>query len=455
MKRTILFIIWLLSFFPSLAVETYITFNPASCMSCVSGIYRICKVDKIKSIQIVAKEEYANDTEELNKLYEFNRFPKIRLVFSDSLYNALSAMKYEAELVIRDKQKELYRRNVKQVIVNEQLLAYYAAPQNIDSLCSPFIGRTAGIDIGKHYIVMFGEYLDYNVIDRATGVEKPVKLTEPVVVDLYKLLYKNNFSERYPVIKEMIKETPTYKPTIEDIREWDNENLMILGNIKDYKHNKAGDTVFMLNRPYVMKYKYNTGKITSVYPLDSTMPSGFDLWQFYVADGKYYGQGYDNDNDLFKLLELTCNEKTKTFSMKRDTKMTQPSTYAQRKVSSLEEYNIRIKGNLMCFVYDNKITLLNSGKQVSIPFKDYGASKWNAYEIRDLHEDNEYYYVLYVHDKEFHIMRLRKDNMMVDDVVVGNVSSIDTTKLKLFQAGDKIIYHPKGKECLLIKQVEF
>ena len=436
-------------------VETYITLNPANCLNCVSGIYRICKENKISTVQIVIQKEHQNNVSELNKLYEFNKFNKLKLVFSDSLYDKLSKQKYESEFIIIDNNKEIFRQNIKHIVVNDELLAFYSKPVPVDSFCTNYTTKLAGFTVDNPYLIFIGKYYDYSVVDLISRKEKLIALGEDTKLDLYKHLYKDNFEEKYPKIEEMIAETPTYKTKITNIMQWDKEHLMLEGNIKDYEYNEAGDTIFMINRPSVIKYAYKVDKVAGIYTPDQTIPDDFDPWFYYVSDGRFYVQGMNKNNKGFQLLELACNEKTKTLSFKKDTKIERPKHFAERRVSGLEVNTIMIRGNMLCFLRDNKITLLNSGKEIEIPFEHYATAKWNEYEIEDMYEDIQNYYILYVYNSSFHVMRINKNNKPYYDIEVGDLATIEETKIKFYNSGNKLIYQPIKSDCFYIKDVGF
>lgn len=94
--------------------QLYITFNPLNCVNCSMGLYALLREPEIPIMTIVFKEEDQENEEEWEETFEFSRFPKIQLIYEDSLFYALSKDDFESEIIIRNHaQEELYRALLK------------------------------------------------------------------------------------------------------------------------------------------------------------------------------------------------------------------------------------------------------------------------------------------------------------------------------------------------------
>lgn len=462
MKQIFLVCSLLLFYYSSKAINTYVTFNPLNCINCSSGLYALCNENVIPHIKLVLKEQYKEDINDINEKYSLDKFDKLSIIYSDSMFEMLSNQELDGELIITNNVgKELLRQNLKQIDL-PGVRSYYIDDNAVqaDSYCFAASNKKLGaFRVQGGFITMMDMYSRFTIASLDDTEEKLIKWNDSLKPKLYQALYKDSFRIKYPVINEIITETPTYKPTISDVRVWDNSTAMVLFSVKDYT--KEEDSKISLSTATVItKYSFKTNAYLDNYFFDNSIPSTFFLWDFFIENGRYFAQGlyYPNGidkNEEYCLLELKCNEKTHSFSLKAMTPVKQPVNYRERKVSGLEEYNTVVKNNLLAFVYDNKITRLDNMKRVQIPFADFDNKPWNAYQVKDLYEDAGNYYVLYLTNNEHHILRFSKTGKDKKDIFVNNTSDIDGRHMRFYNSGDRVIYKPLDKDCLLIKNIAY
>lgn len=446
-----------LSYHVSAAINIYIPFDPKNCINCSAGLYSLCREPFVQQLTLILKEEYRADEHDLNETYEFNKFPKIKIVYSDSLYRAWGRTDNAIELVItEDGNKEIYRSDLRRL--DMQRVRTICAMQKVAEdtvLCYSSFGRKMlGFNVAYPYIFSLGMHAS-SVVNINRQTELPVKITDSLLIALYKSLYKQQFDKKYPFVSNMIERTPVYKPQVSGQGKWDDNSLFVLCSVKDfrYKHGSGdADTMKVVSIPVIARF-YPSSGVWDIYNMDKSLPGDFNIWDVYIEAGKFYVQGVYND-DRYGIYELTCNVSGKTFSVKKKLPIVQPSDYKKRGVSPLEEYNTFVKGDLLAFIYDDKITRLDNENQVKIPFGRKVSDSWNAYEIRDLQEDDQYYYVLYIQGGNHHALRFSKDGKAKRDIIVGSISSIPSTKIKFYMNGNTLLYKPNGNDdCLHIRTI--
>ncbi|MBS1771826.1 MAG: hypothetical protein JST82_03125 [Bacteroidetes bacterium] len=98
------------------ANELFITMSPLNCITCSSGVYDLARENSINIISIVLESKYKEDSTEIEEMYSLSKFPKIKVVFSDSLYKHFSHDNNNPELIIADARKaEIYRSSLKSI----------------------------------------------------------------------------------------------------------------------------------------------------------------------------------------------------------------------------------------------------------------------------------------------------------------------------------------------------
>jgi hypothetical protein len=233
---------------------------------------------------------------------------------------------------------------------------------------------------------------------------------------------------------------------------WDDNNLMVIFNLKDYGIN--GKDTFLFSNNVITKFDLETQNFMP-YHIDNNVTKNFSLWDCHIINNRYYFEGLHKLDYLPALLEMKCDEATKTFSLIRDIPIKRPEKYKALQVPGYYEDNTVIRGGLCAFIFDNKLLRLDDGKQVAIPFDEPDRKVYNKYEIRDLQQDTANYYVLYAQDSLIHALRFSKKGKEKKDVVIQTVSKFNYWQMCFFSARNRVIYKPKDKSCLLVKEIEW
>lgn len=112
--KKVLLLAMILCYLNAPAQQLYITLNPLNCVNCSIGLYALLKEPGIPDICVTLKESCRENAADLEETFEFSRFPKIRLFYSDSLYQALSRESFESEIIISDDtHRETFRAMLK------------------------------------------------------------------------------------------------------------------------------------------------------------------------------------------------------------------------------------------------------------------------------------------------------------------------------------------------------
>lgn len=447
---------FLLSFVNAKANEIFITLNPLSCLACTAGIYELNKNKGINKINIVMESVYQIDSIDINEVYELKRHPKLVVHYSDTLYKKLSS-KDDAEIIIRNtNDEEVYRGLLKRLdLVAINRFFNHNSVIAIDTLRSTHINKNVNtIYVYDNYIIIDNIFNKWAVIDKLGKKNISFTIDEPVKQELYKCLYRSLYNVKYPVVNSMILETPSFKPAITEIREWDKNTLLVNISLKDYKKGNGNDTIIS-SENIIGKYSINEKRFVSFYKIDEGLTESFSLWNIYIDKQKYYAQGTCGADDHFCFLALTCDEKEKKIFLRRKIIFERPSRYRTLSVSSLEENNICVNKNLLAFVFDNELMDIETGSKVRMPIA-YNDKKYNGFEIRDIFEDTSYYYIVGLEEQNISTaIRFSKTGNKVDKVEIGQASEVNKYCVRFYGSGDKIIYKPQKNDCLVIAEIKY
>jgi hypothetical protein len=447
---------FLLSFVNAKANEIFITLNPLSCLACTAGIYELNKNKGINKINIVMESVYQIDSIDINEVYELKRYPKLVVHYSDTLYKKLSS-KDDAEIIIRNtNDEEVYRGLLKRLdLIAINSFFNHKSVVSIDTIRSTYINKNVNtIYMFDDYIVIDNIFNKWAVMDKQGKKNISFTIDETVKQELYKCLYRSMYNIKYPVVNAMILETPSFKPTIAEIKEWDQKTLLVNVTLKDYKKGNGNDTIIS-SENIIGKYNIHEKRFVSFYKIDEGLTESFNLWNIYINNQKYYAQGTCGADDRFCFLALTCDEKEKKIFLKRKIIFERPARYKTASVSSLEENNICINKNLLAFAFDNELIDIETSSRVHIPIA-YKGGKYNEFEIRDIYEDERYYYILGLEEQNITAtFRFSKTGNNVDRVDIGQADDVNKYCVRFYGSGGKVIYKPQKNDCLVIAEIKY
>lgn len=433
------------------AIETYITFNPLNCINCTSGIYHLSEEKYIKNIQVVFQEMYREDTADMQELYAFRDYPKLHIVFSDSLYKKLSHTDLDAEfIIIGDNHTELYRTSMKRLNMSE-IRRYYATTPLSDSICSSFYPKMLSFQVDGQYIIAENAFHKFSIFDVTTQKEIILGYKDSIKVPLYKALYKEKFNERFPLIENEMKTVSSFKPTLDFVKRWDRRRIMAIYTVRDWMIEGKDTPIF--NKPLVTMYDANTNA-TTIYTMDTTIANHYWVYNVHTHDNKFYLEGgLKGDDDKPAFIEVTCDTIKKTFSFAKSIISSYPQRYSEFKVPGIYESNTVVKAGLAAFVYDNKITNLATHEQVTIPYEDPKPAKYDTYQVTDLQQDAKNYYVLYTHKEQLHVLQFAKNDTLKKDIVIATEPGSKLWQVKFSMYKNKLFYKPADKDCLMLKDI--
>src|SRR5690606_37624875 len=104
------------------AQKIFITLKPGNCLNCSSKIYELERTKNIESMTVIMESNYYSDSTEIEALFEFNSLNKVRVKYSDSIYNHLVSNRDYPELTIINNtgkviyQKVLLESKIKEVV---------------------------------------------------------------------------------------------------------------------------------------------------------------------------------------------------------------------------------------------------------------------------------------------------------------------------------------------------
>lgn len=464
------------------ANEIVITFNPLDCITCTSGLFLIGKEDAVSSVKVVVREIYKEDSAELNEKFEFYKYPKLKVLYSDKLYNKLNGQSNDIEknklfIISNDGKKvvyaqELNKLNLSQLKVilkggtsnnsvtkNTSESVFNAAANNSikltvnDSICYSAINKKLNLfDVNENDIIssdIFGKFAFYKIDEQK--LNNIFKIDSAAISYLYKCYYRNRFKERFPVINAIMQESPSFKPVINSIKYVSKDTAVITFQIKDYFIDSKNDTA-LLGYGLVVKYNTKFRKIITAYTSDETVPKDFYMWYVYSNENKYYTQGLDGND--FCLYEVMLNDRKQTYSLGNKLIHGRPEEYKKLKVPSTEEDNIIFNDGVCAFVYDNLIFDLAKGRTISMPLAG-AANLKEHYRLVDIKQDDKFFYIMYLSGSNILSSKLSKNSTEFKETVIGDKQHIDEYNVKFYNSGNKIIYRPIDKNCLFVSNINY
>lgn len=437
------------------AQKMHVTFDPLKCITCSSGLYALSLEKNINSIDVVLLSRYAEDSLELHEKFDFKKHPKIILHYSDSLYNALSRSATDAELIIFDsKNKELYRSALKQINLTEIMTFYSSKGKAMnDTLCFSAINKNLNTFIVQGGLVISQSVFDkWTVINAETGKEYAVKINDTLKRTLYKSYYKDSFKIKYPVINSIIGETPTFKPSVNNVQYYKGSIIAIFFQIKDYNIN--GDDTAIFGSGVIGLYDIDKNQTLGYYTFDKSLKDIL-IWNLYLENGEYMAQGIYKEDTRFCFMSLKVDEKKKVVALKKVLDINKPAVYKTQNVPSLVEFNVTANKNVLSFDFDDKIVLLDDGKSVQIPFSEFRSGKYDEYQIRDVYQDQNSYFVLYLQADSIYSLRFSKIGNVKATVKIGSTTTIDKYGIKFYRNGNEVIYKPLKSNCLIVSKIAY
>jgi|GEM_PF-5109230 len=468
------------------ANEVIITFNPLDCITCTSGIFLLSDDASVKQMKVVVKEMYREDSAELNEKYEFHKFPKLQVCYNDGLYNRLNGGvakeikeidKNRLFIVSDDGRRILYTQELdklnltqlKRILANTgaDVVVANSSPSAVmgvdgyakqglipaDSFCYSAINKKLNVfDVKDKSIIssdVFGKYAFFNTDSRSYS--QMFRIDSAAIVFLYKSYYGRKFDERYPVMKTIMDETPSFKPVVNSINAVSTDTVVAVFQVKDYFLDEKNDTA-LLGHGLIMKYNVKTKKVISCYIADGAVGKDFYLWYVFYQNDKYYAQGLCGND--FCMEEVKLDEKKHTYSLSGRVLVSRPVQYNTLKVPSTEEDNIVLNDGLCAFVYDRCIYDIKHQSKTIIPFTA-PSTTYNTYRLIDLQQDADNYYILYLYRSGLMAMQLSKHDNTVKEIPLGDKHAIDEYNVKFYQSGSSVIYRPTDKTCLYVSNLKY
>ena len=453
------YLILFLFFYSSSYSKVLVTLDPNNCLTCSSGLYALSNEPLVAEILVIIDSEYKIDSSTHEQLFEFRRFGKFRIIYSDSLFNSKSKSKNaygiaNPELIIEDDYgNEKYRSPLAQLDFPRVIAALNYQKGLIQSrfcLDSLHNKRAFVFNVINDYIHISDSYrVDNCIFDIRSNRHLCIPSPSNVIEDLYRALYDHEFQRRYPVIRTIIKDVPTFKPTIVDVIDGGSQSLFVLFEMKDYVVKSTIDTGIYLI-PLVGKLDLETGKFIDYFVFESNITDSFFLWNLYGDAKNTYVSGKEKSGE-FVFLSVFLDEECKRIRIRGNHSVEIPRSYRNISVPDAEVHNICFGKDCLSFVYSDSILNFGSNLRVKIPYASTTILAYDANIIRDLYFDGDYYYVLYVHEhKSLKVLKMTHKGELVKTFEIGDKDDIFVFSGKFFNGGNRIVYREKEPGCYVI-----
>lgn len=435
----------------------YVTFSPTTCLNCSANLYSICGLNEVEQINLIIPTMFQGDSAEMDEKYLFSKQPKLKLIFSDSIYHSKVKNENFPEIIIEQADgKELFRK-VLTVTKNAEVVAILndektpVIKEAIGVVCVSSVVKKNPASIYKlgHYIVEEGFIPgDYYLVNLKDTTAQKIKLQTEQYAAIYKAFLKDSFNLKYPVMKDIFNNTPVWKPTIDGVIEYKN-TIYALINIKDYYYQGGEDTGIF---GYVVLGKWDVKKkqFIDYYMVDKTIKdkAGGPI-KLHVVQSKLYGEFLKNGTNDFRLFELNINEKLKTIFFTQEMPIYKPQLYAQIKVDKLEERNINVNGEALAFDFADNLYVFSKGKFVPIPFDKTTYATYNGRMIRDVYSDGVNHAVYYVENKHDFFLLQFNDAGKKTLTALGSKESFWVTRF--YNSANKLVLKNLETGCFEIR----
>lgn len=464
MKSHLYLFLFLGSCFNATAQTLYLTLNPLNCLNCSIGLYALEKDPFIPEIRVVVPQQYSRDPAFLEETFEFSRFDKIKLSYSDSLYTWLSQGNMASEVIVFNKDnRESYReplQTLSPTVVNRFFRTAAPAPEE-QPVCIEGLPRWDGYPQQRY--ILLDRMTGYFVYDRKNNTSHKIRMDPALQEPLYKAYFKDSFKYKYKAIQQILSELPPFKPLVSHVQRWDSTSLLVQVDIMNFRINPLDpeDTMVFRN-PVFLKYLPERQKVTEIYTTAHPISDLFYFWYIYIDRGQYYAQGLHTGTDPSKMINqfaffsLKLDEKNKSFGLGKLLPVHQPVSYQPRKITSLTSKNIAFGQGMFAF-WDHD-TLIEAAtmkrRKIPIPHQSLLNLPPAYYRMADFMADEQYIYVLYhTQEKNIWSVRFTRDYREVKTVEIDK-----TNKQGLFgylDSGNLLLYQSGKEKCLNVERVNY
>lgn len=396
----------------------YITFSPLTCLNCSANLYTICGLPEVKKITVLIPTMFQGDSTELVEKYEFNKQPKLSLVFSDSMYNSKVKNQAYPEIIIEQADGKVLFRKVLTIaknaevaaILNDEKTSEIKVKREVVCIGSVIKKNPASIYKLDHYIVERGFIQgDYSLVNFKDTTAQKIKLQSEEYAKIYKVFLKDSFQYKYPALKDFFTNTPVWKPTIDGVIEYKN-NIYAVINIKDYYY-QGGEDTGIYGRVVVGKWDVKKEQFIAYYTIDKTIKD--KAWgpeKLYIVQSKLFGKFLKNNTNDFCFYELAINEKLKTIYMVKEMPIYKPQLYTQLNVASYYERNVTVNSLALAFDFADSLYIFSKKQYIKIPFSKTNYDKYEDRMIRDVYSDGTNHAVYYVENNHNFYLLQFNDN---------------------------------------------
>ena len=443
-------ILFFQSFSAEATIKIYVTLSPLHCLNCSANLYNICKLKEVKTIHLILESRFQKDSLELEEQFEFSSIQKIKLFFSDSLYNQKMRNQLFPEIILEENSKELFRENLTQ-IQNEKLLSYLQTEKSkneitcIESIASNYIGILRVLD---NYLIQRGNFDNYDLVDLNAKKADRIKVFPQQYESIYKTLLKDSFKYKYPILKNYFITTPVWKPKIGGVVELQN-NIFVKINVKDY-FPQGGDDTGIYGFTVLGKWDIKTNGFSSYYSFDKSITSkAWGPHELYFIKSRLYGKFISIKTDKFIFLELKINDKTNTISLAKEMPIKMPVKYDVIKVSSYYQRNIQVNGFALAFDHGDSLYIVPQNRYVHIPFDKMKSTNYEDRLIRDVYSNGKEHGVLYVENNhDYYLLRFNGEGKR-DKLSLGSKESLWVTRF--YHSINKLVFKNLETGCFEVQ----
>lgn len=275
----------------------YIKLNEKDCAKCSITFSAIAGLSNVDTVYVLVREELKREQRALKKNLGLNNFTKFNYIFNDSLYEYFrnQSTTISSELFIVRNDKIVFSSALEPAALEN--IKYQLLLDNQTSICpNPEVENSQSLLLHfGSFAVTQDSYNNISVFNLLQNKQYMISFEDTANLSfVYKKLYKEDFTARYPFIRDYISDHPRFKPsTYQSFILLEGEKLFVSYNVWDYKiENNFSDTT-LFQTSIIGLYDLTKQEFINVFlPDPSSAFTDGNLSRIFVSESRLIGQFY-------------------------------------------------------------------------------------------------------------------------------------------------------------------
>ncbi len=417
----------------NVSASVVLKINISDCVNCTVILSEIKKSKEIEQCQMVFPKQFERDNKDIVSKYALDDWKNLTILYNDSTFDALNSLTESDAtemFIFNSKNTIIFQADLKKLNLGAmKFFAQYDAEQVFDI---PEIN-----DVNFEAIKMFGTmaickdfFNRVYIVNLKTKKVHIIEVNDSLIERMYKLYYGKEYKTQYPVMKKLMQDAPSWKPSIttNNFVMQRNGKLLILYNVRYYSYAGGSDTIVSV-RSMIGEYDVESSTMETLYlpKADNVIANSDSTVTIFLTEflSKPYLLCGNESSINFKstfypiLLDKARNE----YFTKGQPIIAYPNNYYADKSIFMGRYLTSTSTSAVAYWYSDSLYNMLSKEMVKIPYigsreriKQF-AALGNTYDFVQNH-----YHILYILNEEhfYHHLKFDTDGTVLTDTRLGN-----------------------------------